>query len=72
MDYEDDEFSLEFSLDMVQDSIVFNNRTKRTSKVLAVSTPTKQKTKRCTDTIDWVEAECGEKYKKITKGKSGY
>lgn len=52
MDYEDDEFSLEFSLDMVQDSIVFNNRTKRTSKVLVVSTPTKQKTKRCTDTID--------------------
>lgn len=71
MDYEDDEFSLEFSLDMVQDSSIVN-RTKRTSKVLAVSTPTKQKTKRCTDTIDWVEAECGEKYKKITKGKSGY
>ena len=71
MDYEDDEFSLEFSLDMVQDSSIVN-RTKRTSKVLVVSTPTKQKTKRCTDTIDLVEAECGEKHKKITEGKSGY
>ena len=72
MDYEDDEFSLEFSLDMVQDSSIKNSIVKKPTRVKIISTPTKQKTKRCTDTIDWVEAECGEKYKKITKGKSGY
>ena len=48
MDYEDDEFSLEFSLDMVQDSSIVNKST----RVNIISTPTKQKTKRCTDTID--------------------
>lgn len=69
MDYE---FSLEFSLDMVQDSAIKNSIVKKPTRVNIISTPTKQKTKRCTDTIDWVEAECGEKYKKITKGKSGY
>lgn len=30
------------------------------------------KSKRCKDTIDWVEVEYGDEYKKVKKGEVGY
>ena len=32
----------------------------------------KSKSSRCKDTIDWVEVEYGDEYKKVKKGEVGY
>ena len=44
----------------------------RVSKTKEVSKKPKSETSRCKDTIDWVELEYGDEYKKPKKGESGY
>ena len=44
----------------------------RVSKTKEVSKKPKPKPSRCEDTIDWVEVEYGDEYKKPKKGESGY
>ena len=42
------------------------------SKTKEVSKKPKSKSSRCKDTIDWVEVEYGDEYKKPKKGEVGY
>lgn len=42
------------------------------SKTKEVSKKSKPKSSRCKDTIDWVEVEYGDEYKKPKKGEVGY
>ena len=44
----------------------------RVSKNKEDSKKSKTKSSRCKDTIDWVEVEYGDEYKKPKKGESGY
>ena len=44
----------------------------RVSKTKEVSKKPKSKSSRCKDTIDWVEVEYGDEYKKPKKGEVGY
>lgn len=44
----------------------------RVSKTKEDSKKSKYKSLRCKDTIDWVEAEYGDEYKKPKKGEVGY
>ena len=44
----------------------------RVSKTKDVSKKPKSKSSRCKDTIDWVEVEYGDEYKKPKKGEVGY
>lgn len=44
----------------------------RVSKTKEVSKKPKSKSSRCKDTIDWVEEEYGDGYKKPKKGEVGY
>ena len=44
----------------------------RASKTKEVSKKPKSKPSRCKDTIDWVEEEYGDEYKKPKKGEVGY
>lgn len=44
----------------------------RASKTKEASKKPKPKSSRCKDTIDWVEVEYGDEYKKVKKGESGY
>lgn len=44
----------------------------RVSKTKDDSKKSKTKSSRCKDTIDWVEVEYGDEYKKPKKGESGY
>ena len=44
----------------------------RVSKTKEKSKKPKSKPSRCKDTIDWVEVEYGDEYKKPKKGESGY
>ena len=44
----------------------------RVSKTKEVSKKSKLKSSRCKDTIDWVEVEYGDEYKKPKKGEVGY
>ena len=44
----------------------------RVSKTKEVSKKPKSKPSRCKDTIDWVEVEYGDEYKKPKKGEVGY
>ena len=44
----------------------------RVSKTKDESKKPKSKSSRCKDTIDWVEVEYGDEYKKPRKGESGY
>ena len=44
----------------------------RVSKTKEVSKKLKSKSSRCKDTIDWVEVEYGDEYKKLKKGEVGY
>ena len=44
----------------------------RVSKTKEASKKPKSKSSRCKDTIDWVEEEYGDEYKKLKKGESGY
>lgn len=44
----------------------------RVSKVKEEVKKSKTKSSRCKDTIDWVEVEYGEEYKKPKKGEVGY
>ena len=44
----------------------------RVSKTKEVSKKSKSKSSRCKDTIDWVEVEYGDEYKKLKKGEVGY
>lgn len=44
----------------------------RVSKTKEASKKPKSKSTRCKDTIDWVEVEYGDEYKKQKKGESGY
>ena len=44
----------------------------RVSKTKEVSKKPKSKSSRCKDTIDWVEEEYGDEYKKPKKGEVGY
>lgn len=57
-----------------QEVVVFDQETYieklQSPKKIKVEVTTKSK--RCKDTIDWVEEEYGEQYKKAKKGESGY
>lgn len=44
----------------------------RVSKTRDDSKKPKTKSSRCKDTVDWVEVEYGDEYKKPKKGESGY
>ena len=44
----------------------------RVSKTKDSSKKSKHKSSRCKDTIDWVEVEYGDEYKKPKKGEVGY
>ena len=44
----------------------------RVSKTKEKSKKPKSKPSRCKDTIDWVEVEYGDEYKKTKKGEVGY
>lgn len=44
----------------------------RVSKTKEDSKKSKTKSSRCKDTIDWVEVEYGDEYKKPNKGEVGY
>lgn len=44
----------------------------RVSKTKEVSKKPNSKSSRCKDTIDWVEEEYGDEYKKTKKGEVGY
>lgn len=44
----------------------------RVSKTKEVSKKSRSKSSRCKDTIDWVEEEYGDEYKKPKKGEVGY
>ena len=44
----------------------------RVSKTKDTSKKSKTKSSRCKDTIDWVEVEYGDEYKKPKKGEVGY
>ena len=44
----------------------------RVSKTKEASKKPKSKSSRCKDTIDWVEVEYGDEYKKPKKGEAGY
>lgn len=44
----------------------------RASNTKEVSKKPKSKSSRCKDTIDWVEVEYGDEYKKPKKGEVGY
>ena len=44
----------------------------RVSKTKEESKKSKPKSSRCKDTIDWVEVEYGDEYKKPKKGEVGY
>lgn len=44
----------------------------RVPKTKEASKKSKSKPSRCKDTIDWVEVEYGDEYKKPKKGESGY
>lgn len=46
--------------------------TERVSKTKDAPKKPKSKSSRCKDTIDWVELEYGDEYKKPKKGESGY
>ena len=43
----------------------------RASKTKEESKKQKSKSSRCKDTIDWVELEYGDEYKRVKKGESG-
>ena len=57
----------EYGVQGLDESTCFQNPPPKKNKVEATT-----KSKRCKDTIDWVEVEYGDEYKKAKKGEVGY